>query len=587
MNQTKKKQLIYWLNTQGIFSKCWLWVSIILGAINSILIIIQSLILAHLLHDIIIIHILRKQLILFFVWLFITFLIRSLLFLLREYVIYVYGKNIRQNIRKKILDKLQFLGPEGIKNKSIGNWVSIIIEQIENIQDYYSRYLPQVYLVKIIPCIILIIIFYINWVIGIILFCTIPLIFIFMILIGKNIADISRRNFLLLERLSGTFFDLLRGLDTLRLYNRTHAESTYISNSSENFRYLVTKILRLAFLSSAVLEFFSLISIAMISSYLFLLYIGVFNFGHYGFKITFFYIMFILILVPEFFQPLLVFGTFYHAKSQALGAAEVLENFLNYNYKTKIIRKKITLSISPELHASNLEIISSRGIILSSPLNFILYPGQRVAIVGCSGSGKSLLINLLLGFLSYRGSLMINGIELRDLYHKDWHKYISWIGQNSYLPEKTIISNILLGSPKVTIMQLLKIIKSSYVSEFLSLLPHGLQTEIGDNALRLSIGQIQRIIIARALINPCKLLLLDEPTSGLDMYTENYVMKALNHASYLQSTLFVTHKLIYTKDYDQIWVMHNGNIIQKGNYNTLSIQSGFFSKINKYYYNEI
>lgn len=145
---------------------------------------------------------------------------------------------------------------------------------------------------------------------------------------------------------------------------------------------------------------------------------------------------------------------------------------------------------------------------------------------------------------------------------------------------QTLRANILLGHPQASAAQLLQAVELSYVSELLPLLPQGLETEVGDNALRLSVGQAQRVAVARALIGPRRLLLLDELTASLDAHSEQRVMQALNAASHQQTTLLVTHQLADTKDYDQIWVMNSGRIVQQGDYATLSTQPGLFAKLN-------
>lgn len=499
---------------------------------------------------------------------------------LRERIGFICGQVIRQRIRQQVLDKLQQLGPAWIQGKPAGSWASIIIEQIEDMQDYYSRYLPQMYLAVFIPLVILITIIPINWAAGFILLVTAPMIPLFMTLVGMGAADANRRNFVALARLSGNFLDRLRGLETLRLFNRAEAETAQIATSSEDFRSRTMEVLRLAFLSSAVLEFFASISIAVVAVYFGFSFLGELNFGSYGLGITLFSGFLILILAPEFFQPLRDLGAFYHAKAQAVGAAEALESFLNTEGEQMSIGSQTLPDDAPlTLQAYDLEILSPNGVLLAGPLSFELQAGQRVALVGLSGAGKSSLFNLLLGFLPYRGSLQVNDIELRELAAADWRRQLSWVGQNPHLPAQTLRANILLGNPQASAAQLQHAVEQSYVSELLPHLPQGLDTEVGDNAARLSVGQAQRVAVARALIGPCRLLLLDEPAASLDAHSEQRVMQALNAASHKQTTLLVTHQLEDTEDYDRIWVMDRGRIVQQGDYATLSAQPGLFANL--------
>lgn len=581
MKKTRQQQLTQWLKTQGSLAQRWLRLSKLLGLISGILIVAQTWLLAALLHALIIAHTPREQLLPSFVWLATTFALRALLSWLRERVGFICGQVIRQRIRQQVLDKLQQLGPAWIQNKPAGSWASIIVEQIEDMQDYYSRYLPQISLAVFIPLLILITVFPINWAAGAILLTTAPLIPLFMVLVGMGAADANRRNFVALARLSGNFLDRLRGLDSLRLFNRAAAETAQIAKSSEDFRSRTMEVLRLAFLSSAVLEFFASLSIAVLAVYFGFSYLGELNFGSYGLGVTLFSGFFVLMLAPEFFQPLRDLGTFYHAKAQAVGAAEALETFLSAEGEQMGGDTQTLAADAPlALQAFDLEILSPNGVRLAGPLSFTLYAGQRVALVGLSGAGKSSLLNLLLGFLPYRGSLTVNGIELRELACEDWHRQVSWVGQNPHLPAQTLRANILLGHPQASAAQLLQAVELSYVSELLPLLPQGLETEVGDNALRLSVGQAQRVAVARALIGPRRLLLLDEPAASLDAHSEQRVMQALNAASHQQTTLLVTHQLADTKDYDQIWVMNSGRIVQQGDYATLSTQPGLFAKLN-------
>ncbi|WGL99260.1 cysteine/glutathione ABC transporter permease/ATP-binding protein CydD [Arsenophonus sp. aPb] len=590
MDKQKQTELVKWLKQQSAPAKHWLRLSMLLGVISGLLIVTQAWLLATILQALIIDNLPREQLLVQFVLLVCVFTLRAIINFIRESVGFVCGKIVRQQIRSRVLNKLDQLGPVWVKNKPAGSWATIILEQIEDIQDYYARYLPQIYLAAMIPIIILIAIFPINWAAGIILFITAPLIPLFMILVGMGAADVNRRNFVALARLSGRFLDRLRGLDTLRLFFRASKEVKDIEQATEEFRQRTMEVLRMAFLSSAVLEFFASISIAIVAVYFGFSYLGELHFGNYGIPVTLFAGFLALILAPEFFQPLRDLGTYYHAKAQAVGAAESLFTLLA-SIEQPSIQPQNNQLIAPgqpfTITAQQLEIFSHDNVRLAGPLNFTLSPNQRIAVVGQSGAGKSSLLNVLLGFLPYRGSLMVNGIELRDLDMTDWRKQLSWVGQNPHLPAQTIIDNICLYSTKASAAAINTAMENAYVTEFTNYLPAGVNTQIGENATRLSVGQAQRIAVARALLNPCHLLLLDEPAASLDMQSEQRVMTALNTASTKQTTLLVTHLLEEAATYDQIWVMANGLIIEQGTYNELRQTKGAFSRLLTYRAEEI
>ena len=309
-------------------------------------------------------------------------------------------------------------------------------------------------------------------------------------------------------------------------------------------------------------------------------YLGELDFGHYDTGVTLAAGFLALILAPEFFQPLRDLGTFYHAKAQAVGAADSLKTFMETPLAHPQRGEAELASTDPvTIEAEDLFITSPEGKTLAGPLNFTLPAGQRAVLVGRSGSGKSSLLNALSGFLSYQGSLRINGIELRDLSPESWRKHLSWVGQNPQLPAATLRDNVLLARPDASEQELQTALDNAWVSEFLPLLPQGVDTPVGDQAARLSVGQAQRVAVARALLNPCSLLLLDEPAASLDAHSEQRVMEALNAASLRQTTLMVTHQLEDLADWDVIWVMQDGQIIEQGRYAELSVAGGPFATL--------
>ncbi|HEM6856284.1 MULTISPECIES: heme ABC transporter permease/ATP-binding protein CydD [Providencia] len=580
MDKSRQTELVRWLKQHSAPAKRWLRISMLLGILSGLLIIAQAWFLAVILQALIMDNVPREQLLTPFILLICVFILRAIVTYIRERVGFRCGQVVRQEIRTMVLDKLQELGPVWVKGKPAGSWATIILEQIEDMQDYYSRYLPQMYLAGIIPIMILIAIFPFNWAAALILFVTAPLIPIFMALVGLGAADANRRNFIALGRLSGSFLDRLRGLDTLRLFFREKAEIKQIRESTEDFRSRTMEVLRMAFLSSGVLEFFASISIAVVAVYFGFSYLGEMNFGSYGLPVTLFAGFLALILSPEFFQPLRDLGTYYHAKAQAVGAAETLETLLNSDGEQNTQQGTQTLSDDAiYIQAKQLEILSHDGVRLAGPLDFNIEPQQRIAIVGQSGAGKSSLLNLLLGFLPYRGSITVNGVELRELCTDKWRELLGWVGQNPHLPEQTLVENICLGKPNATEAEIQQAIDNAYVSEFLAHLPDGLNTKLGDYAARLSVGQAQRVAVARTLLKPSRMLLLDEPAASLDSHSEQRVMQTLNQLSSQQTTLLVTHLLEETLDYDQIWVMANGQIIQQGNYTQLSQSEGAFAQL--------
>ncbi|EOY5417256.1 cysteine/glutathione ABC transporter permease/ATP-binding protein CydD [Cronobacter turicensis] len=580
MNKTRQQELTRWLKQQSVISRRWLNLSRLLGVVSGLLIVAQAWLLANLLNDLIIKAIPREAQLLPFVLLILVFVLRAWVVWLREKVGFHAGQHIRARIRQQVMNRLQEAGPAWIQGKPAGSWATLILEQIVDMHDFYARYLPQMALAASVPLLIVLAIFPYNWAAALILLCTAPLIPLFMAMVGMGAADANRRNFQALARLSGNFLDRLRGMETLRLFNRGAAETHNIQAASQDFRQRTMEVLRLAFLSSGVLEFFTSLSIALVAVYFGFSYLGELNFGHYGTGVTLFAGFLALILAPEFFQPLRDLGTFYHAKAQAIGAADSLKTFLETPIQHAEKGALELPGCEPiSLEAQGLTILSPQGKRLAGPLNFTLPAGKRVALVGQSGAGKSSLLNLLAGFLPYEGSLRVNGVELRELEPDSWRRQLSWVGQNPQLPAGTLKENVLLADPEASDAQLQAALDKAWVSEFLPLLAQGVDTPVGDQSSGLSVGQAQRVAVARALLTPCRLLLLDEPSASLDAGSERRVMQALETASLAQTTLMVTHQIDDIAAWDEVWVMRDGRIVERGDVATLSEADGYFAAL--------
>ncbi|MFA0381767.1 heme ABC transporter permease/ATP-binding protein CydD [Vibrio sp. 10N.222.54.A3] len=578
MDKKKQRSLNKWLKQQSKLAKRWLMIAISLGVLSSVFLIAQAALLASILHQLIIENVDKSELVGHFAGLALSVVGRAGCTWGREIAGYRCGEQIRVYIRQLILDKLRELGPAYIKGKPAGTWATLLLEQVEDMQDFFSRYLPQMSLSVMIPFIILVVVFPVNWAAGLIFLITAPLVPMFMALVGMKAADANRKNFKALQRLSGHFYDRLQSMTTIRLFDRTNAETEVLKGASEVFRTRTMDVLKIAFLSSAVLEFFTSISIAMTAVYFGFTYIGELNFGHYGAGITLFAGLFILILAPEFYQPLRDLGTFYHAKQQAVGAAESIVEFLETDItKVKSGDTQLDPAQGINIEAQDLKVLSPEGVQLVGPISFALNTRQSTALVGPSGAGKTSLINAILGFMPYEGSLKINGIELLDLDLASWRKTISWVGQNPLLLHGTIRDNVTLGKHDITDQVVANALEQSFANEFVN--EHGLDYMISDRSGGLSVGQSQRLALARAMIQDGQFWLLDEPTASLDTRSEQLVMKGINSNIESRTALLVTHQLAPLQSVDNILVMRDGGLVEQGHYSQLSTAGGLFEEM--------
>jgi ATP-binding cassette subfamily C protein CydD len=583
MDKSLEKSLAKWLKSQQSSCGIFLKLSVLCGVLNGIAIVGQAYFIAQILQGVIIDNLVPAALSNEFYALIGLLLIRALLAQVRERLSFEAGKRLREDIRQAVLNKLVTLGPVFIKGKPAGAWATLVFEQVEDLHDFYAKYLPQMMLAGFIPLLILACVFPLNWAAGIILLATAPLIPLFMILVGMGAADANRKNMQALSRLSGHFMDRLKGLQTLKLFNRGAAELVNIEQASEDFRARTMSVLRLAFLSSAVLEFFAAVSIAVLAVYFGFSYLGHLDFGHYGVQVSLFTGMFVLILAPEFYQPLRDLGTHYHAKAQAIGAAEALVELLDHQVSTVAIdsipQNNTFSADNIGIQAIGVEVFSLDGQRLVGPISFTLPAGEHWAIVGPSGAGKTSLLNALLGFLPYQGSLLINGHELSHLNVAQWRQHLAWLGQDPQLFHGTVRENVALANPQLNDEQIMALLEQANISEFVLQHPLGLDLIISDQSAGVSVGQAQRFALARALAQPAKLFLLDEPTASLDAQSEQSVMATLQRAMQSTTGLTVTHKLDDLHTMNCVLVMDKGRVVQQGHVNDLQQVDGLLSQM--------
>ncbi|MFM5854042.1 cysteine/glutathione ABC transporter permease/ATP-binding protein CydD [Aeromonas rivipollensis] len=578
MDKNKQKHLYGWLRKQSGHGRRWIGLSIGLGMGQGILMVMQAWLLATLLHGFIIEDTTPEQSIPLFIALLLVTLTKAALAYGREVASFRAGSAVRQAIRELVLTRLARLGPAYIQRRPAGSWASLLLEQIEEMQEFFSRYLPQMAIAVFIPLVILVAVFPVNWAAGIILLGTAPLIPLFMILVGVGAADANRRNFQSLARLSGHFLDRLKGLRTLQLFMRTQAEGEAIHDASEDFRERTMEVLRLAFLSTAVLEFFAAIAVALVAVYFGFSYIDHLNFGNYGVKVTLFTGLFVLFLAPEFYAPLRELGAHYHAKAQAIGAAEQLLEFLEAEVSEPASGSAPFQADGPiRVEARALEVLSAEGKVLVGPIDFTLEAGTRTALVGISGAGKSSLVNALLGFAPYRGSLRVNGQELAELDMSQWRLQLGWLSQNPQLFHASLRDNLLLARPTASDAELEAALVRAQAWEFAR--EKGFDYPVGDQAGGLSVGQAQRLALARTLLKSTQLMVLDEPTASLDRHSERAIMSTLEDAAKGQTLLMITHRLDQLSQMDNILVLERGQLVEQGHFAQLCQAQGPFARL--------
>ena len=428
---------------------------------------------------------------------------------------------VRQQLRSELFVRMLDAGPLLKGRLGTGSLTTVLIEQVESLDPHYARFMPQMATVTVVPVAILVAVFWANWLAGALLLLSAPLIPAFMILIGMGAQQVVRGQQQALGRLSGLFFDRLRGLDTLRRFGAEQRESARIAAFAEDFRARTMRVLRVAFLSSAVLEYFSAIAIATLAIYIGMGLLGFITLGPAE-TLTLFSGLFILLLAPEFYNPLRTLAQHWHDRAGALAAAEGIREVLAAPVaRPEPARPADTIPTDAcPVYIRSVGIALPGRPVLFKGLDLDVPAGQKLVIAGASGCGKSTLLSLAGGFIQPDGGeILLGEVPLAALTRAQLSRVRAYLGQQPFLYAASIRDNILLGhAADDTALQ--RAVAVAGLERFLATLPAGLETRLGQDGLGVSGGQARRIALARVLLAPRPLLLLDEPTASLDADTE-------------------------------------------------------------------
>ena len=582
-NTASEKESLRWLLGQLRPARNWICAAVGLGFAGGMLLVAQAAFLANLIQGIFMDGLPRQVMLPSFAGLAAVVVLRAAAAWGREVAGFMSGAKVREEVRSALMKHLAELGPFYSARQRTGELASAVLEQVEGLNGFFSLYLPQLALAVLIPAAILAFTFPVSWAAGLILLLTAPLIPLFTVLVGMGAESISQRNFQALARLSAHFLDVLQGLSTLKLFDRSKAAADAVGRASADYRRQTMRVLRVAFLSSAVLEFFTSVSIALVAVYLGMHYLGYLQFGDWGAPLDLRAGFFILLLAPDFFVPLRELGTHYHARADAVGAAAEIRRVLSAPAAPgSPLAAPLRVADFKRIRFDSVHLAYDGGRRPAlSGVSFELQAGEQVALAGASGAGKTSILNLLMGFVRPDGGrILIDGTPLERLLPEDWHKLLTWIGQSPVLFHGTIRENILLGRPDAGPSALEQAALSARVSEFCRQLPLGLDTPVGERGIGLSRGQAQRVALARAFLKSAPLLLLDEPTAGLDTENEELVLAAIQSLAAHRTVLTVTHRLEAMQGADRILVLADGCIAEQGTYSQLSAAGGLLARLN-------
>ncbi|MFJ5968471.1 thiol reductant ABC exporter subunit CydD [Streptomyces sp. NPDC093060] len=457
---------------------------------------------------------------------------RSVVAWLTELAAHRASAAVKSELRGRLLERAAQLGPGWLSGQRTGSLVTLATRGVDALDDYFSRYLPQLGLAVVVPVAVLARIVTEDWVSAAIIVGTLPLIPLFMMLIGWATQSRMDRQWRLLSRLSGHFLDVVAGLPTLKVFGRAKAQAESIRRITGEYRQATMGTLRIAFLSSFALELLATLSVALVAVTIGMrlvhgdmdLYIG----------------LVILVLAPEAYLPLRQVGAQYHAAAEGLAAAEEIFAVL----ETPAPVAGTAAAPEGPLAFDGVTVrYPGRSADAVSEVSFSVEPGETVALVGPSGAGKSTLLNVLMGFVRpVEGRVRVGGADLADVDLAEWRSRIAWVPQRPHLYAGTIAENVRLARPDADDTAVRRALRDAGALEFVDALPEGADTVLGEDGAGLSAGQRQRLALARAFLADRPVLLLDEPTAALDGATEADVVAAVRRLAAGRTVLLVVHR---------------------------------------------
>ncbi|MDX2818369.1 thiol reductant ABC exporter subunit CydD [Streptomyces sp. PA03-5A] len=430
---------------------------------------------------------------------------------------------VKSRLRTRLLEHVTALGPAGLTERRTGELTTLATRGVDALDGYFARYLPQLGLAVVVPAAVLARIVTEDWISALTIALTLPLIPVFMVLIGWATQARMDRQWQLLARLSGHFLDVVAGLPTLKVFGRAKAQAESIRAITADHRRATMRTLRITFLSSFALELLSTISVALVA-------VGVgmrLVHGELDLRTG----LVILVLAPEAYLPLRQVGAHYHAAAEGLSAADEVFAVL----ETAPPRRGT--APAPDLRAAVVEL---DGVAVQGRLGAVslrVSPGETIALTGPSGIGKSTLLSVLLGFTEpTSGRVLAGGTELAAHDPAGWHRQIAWVPQRPYLFAGTVADNVRLARPDASPAGVRAALRDAGAPDL------DPATVVGEGGAGLSAGQRQRVALARAFLADRPLLLLDEPTAALDGETEAAVVDAVRRLAAGRTVLLVVHR---------------------------------------------
>lgn len=504
-----------------------------------------------------------------------VFIMRNLLQWVKERLSFRFAEKTAFLLQTELIEKLFALGPRGIGKNGSGNMITLALEGVPNFRTYLELFIPRSLAIFVIPITIVIYIFTKDTLSGLVLIITMPLLIGFLILLGLVAKKHTNAQWGTYQVLSRHFVDSLRGLVTLKYLGKSKSHVVAIERVSDKYRIATNRSLRVAFLSTFSLDFFSSLSVAVVAVELGLRLIN----GVIGLESA----LMILILAPEYFQTVRDLGNDYHATMDGKDAGNQIQRILaratdaKEHENVQIPRWTETSSLA--VTDLTMQAVENDKLILNN-LSFHVTGFQKIGIIGASGAGKSTLIDLISGFSKpTRAKIEVDNVASTHFMNESWQEQITYIPQHPYIFSGTVAENIRLYAPNAANAEIETAIKMTGLSELVARFPAGLEEKIGQGGRALSGGEEQRIALTRSLLQNRPIMLFDEPTAHLDIETEHEIKEMILPHLENKFVFFATHRLHWMREMDVIFVLEHGRIVETGVHDELVKKKGAYYRL--------